>query len=206
MRFRDLAGQKFGRLTVQKWNGSIKGRGTWLCLCNCGNIKIARSENLVSGKVASCGCLSQEQKGKPKTHGGYYSLTYKSWQSMKIRVKKDSNYINIKICDRWQQSYENFLQDMGERPQGTSLGRINNNGNYEPNNCRWETPAQQSKNKSDTVIWTIEGVTMCMKEWADHFGVSYTMVVQRRKKGWSPEECLFGKNHKSMSNLTKFWL
>ncbi len=150
---RDLVGRKFGRLTV----GSLAerdgpGNASWNCNCDCGNTVTVRSNQLVTGKTASCGCLRDELRIK---HGLCLSRTYNSWCAMIQRCTnpRAPSYPRyggrgIKICDRWRDSFESFLADMGERPARMTLDRYpNNDGNYEPGNCRWATRADQNRNR-----------------------------------------------------------
>lgn len=122
--------------------------------CDCGTIKIIERGNVSSGKTKSCGCLKKEKMRSEKTtHGLTKTPTYVSWAQMKTRCL-NPNYSEffyyggrgIKICDRWS-SFENFIADMGKRPKGKTLDRINTNGDYCPDNCRWATPLQQSRNR-----------------------------------------------------------
>lgn len=151
----DLIGKKFGRLEVldETIDRTSNGYVLWLCKCECGNFKITSSYNLRIGKTKSCGCRQDETKIK-EIHGhGYGSKTYISWSGM-IKRCLNSNTSNFKyygergiiVCKRWMK-FENFLEDMGERPEGMSIDRINNDGNYEPSNCRWSTPKQQANNR-----------------------------------------------------------
>jgi hypothetical protein len=117
--------------------------------------------------------------------GGKRTPTYRSWQSMKLRcLKKTHNRYNyyggrgIKLCERWL-SFGNFLADMGERPAGTSLDRINNDGDYEPGNCRWATQTQQVRNSSNAKPITIDGETLCISEWAERAGISPMALIAR---------------------------
>lgn len=96
----------------------------------------------------------------------------------------------IKVCERWKSSYENFLSDMGERPEGCSLDRINNDGDYCPENCRWATARQQNRNRSDNRLLTINGETKTLPEWADAAGISRSTFKRRLEHGWTPEEAL----------------
>ncbi len=149
---RDLSGQRFGKLTVLHFV-ELRGKSgyMWLCQCDCGNQSLAMAGNLRTGKTKSCGC------GKIK-HG--HSLpetpTYSSWHAMKVRANskrpKDTKYYgHVTVCDRWLQSFTAFLEDMGERPLGTSIDRIDNSKGYGPDNCRWATPLQQVHNRSNSL-------------------------------------------------------
>lgn len=151
----DLTGTKFGKLTAQ-WPVGINGtHKCWLCLCECGNLRIVTSSNLKSGTSTSCGCRfgnwGYERHGQTKR--GNVPPTYKSWANMVKRCTntKSISYCDyggrgITICERWK-DYSNFLLDMGPRPDGMTLDRINNEGNYEPSNCCWSTPSQQAYNR-----------------------------------------------------------
>jgi hypothetical protein len=152
-----LIGKKFGILLVKEKGAYVSGTTKWLCLCECGVEKFVGSQNLRNGSTQSCGCrrkiLNKESK---TTHGYTKTRTYRSWSQMKNRCM-NPNYINyssyggrgIRVCDQWDK-FENFLKDMGERPPGTSLDRINVNGSYESKNCRWATIKEQAQNKRKT--------------------------------------------------------
>jgi hypothetical protein len=156
----DLTGKKFGMLQViERSDEKFVGSVGWKCLCACGAKTIVRGTNLYNNTTKSCGCLRRQLTSQRRTtHGLTKSPTWRSWSSMKTRCN-NPNYSEshsykgrgIKICDRWDK-FENFLQDMGERPKGTSLDRIDVNGNYEPSNCRWATKDEQAQNKRKTKL------------------------------------------------------
>lgn len=154
MRLINLVGQPFGRLTVVARSSVIVGQSTvWECRCECGNLRHVPAENLKTGKTQSCGCFNQERRSeRMTTHGRSQSREYDSWICMRERCNRPTNehykYYGgrgITVCARWQDSFANFFADMGSRPLGTTLDRFpDNDGNYEPANCRWATAKQQS--------------------------------------------------------------
>lgn len=152
---KDITGSRFGRLTVVEATGDMCwGVNLWRCICDCGNSHIAPVNKLKDGAIKSCGCLRDEVTRAASTkHGDYGSPTYSSWDSMIQRCtnKKQTSYkryggVGITVCDRWLK-YENFLADMGARPAGMSLDRIDPLGNYEVENCRWASPELQARNR-----------------------------------------------------------
>lgn len=148
----NLAGRTFGRLTVVERAGfrkfpSGKRLSLWLCQCSCGEEVTVIHGNLTSGHTRSCGCFHRDrQRGWEKAPKGS-NPTYTSWRAMRHRVRHHPRYSSVIIDPRWD-SFENFLEDMGERPEGKTLDRYpRSQGNYEPGNCRWATPKQQSDNR-----------------------------------------------------------
>ena len=157
----NLVGCRFGRLTVIGNFTAIKGKSFWLCKCDCGQSKFVRASGLVHGQAKSCGCWKNElasarSKKLLTTHGKTGSREYYTHQSMmqrcfniKSKSYKDYGGRGITICQRWL-SFENFYEDMGNRPEGKTIDRIDTNGNYEPSNCKWSTPKEQQTNRRIT--------------------------------------------------------
>jgi hypothetical protein len=135
-----------------------------------------------------------------RTHNQVGSRTYKSWAQMRGRCNRPGHIEykryggrGIKVCVRWN-TFENFLEDMGERPAGKTIDRIDPNGSYEPGNCRWATPKEQARNKRNNVILTIGGVSKTVAEWAEHpRSSSDKNIYNRISLGWSHSEAVFGK-------------
>ena len=154
MKLIDLLNTRFGKLVaVEK---TRLGRHTaYRCKCDCGNETTVRSQSLRRGESTSCGCLRAEKMRAEKTrHGLYGTRTYNSWRAMLARCNdtshrqfKDYGGRGITVCQAWNNSFESFLADMGERPIGTTLDRTENDGHYEPGNCRWATRTEQNRNK-----------------------------------------------------------
>src|ERR1017187_5031240 len=151
----DMRDQRFGRLVVLEQIIENGKNSRWLCQCDCGNKTITGRPNLIQKKSFSCGCYNSEKTKEYFTqHGMTETKTYKAWEYMKTRClnEKCKSYKNygergITICEQWRNSFENFIQDMGERPDGYSLERINNNLGYSKENCKWIPRGHQSKNR-----------------------------------------------------------
>ena len=194
------AGERHGRLTViQEAKPRIRpcGRKRRMvtCTCDCGTTRVVRLSHLRSGSSTSCGCTRDETFTGFK-HGYCSTPTYSSWHEMlrRCREPQNKNYVNyggrgIAVCARWVK-FENFLEDMGERPDGRTLDRLDNNGNYEPDNCRWATWPEQQRNKRTSVLLTYQGVTQCLSDWADSIGMSVDALRRRIHRGWSVADAL----------------
>jgi hypothetical protein len=201
----DLTGRRFGRLVVIG-RAANKGRdAAWACNCDCGASLAVRGQALRTSNTRSCGCLHREQlvarneqalPRAPKSHGMSGSRTHKIWCGMRKRCSNPRargfhNYggRGIKVCVRWN-SFQNFLADMGEAPDGLSIDRKDMNGDYEPGNCRWATPAIQSRNKRGNVNLSFDGRTQCLTDWAIELGVSMQTLHSRLADGWSATQAL----------------
>ena len=194
----NIAGQRFGRLVAQHELPERKCQKImWFCLCDCGKTVEVFGANLRRGNTKSCGCLRSELVGAGNTtHGhskrGQMSREYKSWANMITRCTNtsDPHYMyyggrGIAVCDRWLNSFENFLSDMGTCPADLTIDRKNNDGNYEPDNCRWGTKIQQMNNTRRNATLTFSGETKTVAEWARSVGLPYSVLHSRiHRYGW----------------------
>lgn len=193
----DITGHRYGRLVVVERSASPLSGTRWLCRCDCGNTTVVRTKDIRSGKgTKSCGCLARETaRGLLQKHGWTGTDTYRVWAGMISRCRENDRAKElywdrgITVCDRWK-SFENFLADMGEKPEGRSIDRIDNDKGYQPGNCRWATMRQQNLNKRNIRYLTFDGKTLCLKDWAREVGVPYGALLARLKTGWSVEQAL----------------
>lgn len=202
----NLVGQKFSRLLVEKLlDYNIYKRTMYLCLCDCGNRTIVPANALISSKTKSCGCLKRE-KGRNsdihKIHGDACSdnttRLYKIWTTMKSRCLspefakyKDYGGRGIKICDDWINNYSAFKEWAMNNgyADNLSIDRINNDGNYEPSNCKWSTGKEQCRNRRTNHLITYNGKTQCLTEWAEELGINRGVLFARiNNRHWSIEK------------------
>jgi hypothetical protein len=169
MRARDLTGERFGRLIATAIAGTLSGKKMWHCVCDCGIKKVVRGSHLTGGKVESCGCLRDARfKARNTTHGMSKQRPYRIWRDMINRChyeKYPERHLyggrGISVCQRWRDSFVAFIEDMGLPPPGMSIDRYpNNDGNYEPGNCRWATATQQARNRRRPATAADRGVAL----------------------------------------------
>lgn len=203
-------GMKIHLLTVQQAASPIfynKGNrlvtvNRWECLCDCGNTTIVRHNCLKFNRPQSCGCVRDEKMKKTATKHGFCQTdnvrnrAYSIWVGMRERCRNPrnvsfSNYggRGITVCDRWKE-FINFISDMGNPPPDTSIDRINNDGNYEPDNCRWATRQEQGNNTRSNRLITLNGVTQNITQWAAAIGHTTHTITRRLKRGLSIEKSL----------------
>lgn len=195
-RFSDLTGQKFGALEVLgRTVNSPGGHTNWLCRCDCGTEKSVGARHLVTNKTISCGCLRFAGVVKANTKHGYHGTSiYEIWGSMIKRCTNPNAHAyadyggrGITVCERWRK-FENFLADMGDRPPGLSLDRIDFNGGYSKENCRWATMKEQQRNRRSNRLLTADGFVAPMATWAEELGVRYYDLQRHLYLGRSLEE------------------
>ena len=198
-KFIDLTGQRFGRLTViERAKNTKNNKAQWLCECDCGNKKVVSAANLKNGGTISCGCRSKEAKFIK--HGKSNDRLYKRWTAIKRRCydKRCVNYKNyggrgIKVCDEWLNSFQSFYDWSVANgfADSLTLDRIDVNGNYEPNNCRWVTIEVQSNNRRNNHLLTYNGETHTMSEWSSILGIERYILNNRIvAQHWAVERAL----------------
>ena len=202
----DITGQRFGKLTAIRRVDSV-----WECKCDCGNITYVRISYLKNGHTKSCGCKKFETKNL--IHGKSKTRLYNIWDNMKARCyrKYSDKYKwygerGIKMCDEWLGengfiSFQDWSLSNGYQDNLT-IDRIDVNGNYEPNNCRWITQKEQCLNKRDTILFTYNGVTKPLKEWCREFDLKYYTIWKRiYVHHWSFEDAISSPKYTRSKDL-----
>ncbi len=198
------AGHRFGRLTLIELTGCRNKRGViWRCVCDCGSVKEANATDLRIGDVKSCGCLGAERiRALKYKHGmakkGETVPEFWVWSEMHTRCEnpKNKHYHRyggrgISVCERWGE-FGNFIADMGNRPgHEYSIDRMDNDGNYEPGNCRWTTASVQANNKGNNVLIAFSGRAQTAWEWAREYGIHpRTLLSRLYQLEWPVEKAL----------------
>jgi len=215
----DLTGQRFGRLTVLGYAGkNNQNRAMWNCRCECGNEVIARTDNLKSGDKKSCGCLNNERRSqwciaRNTTHGKAHTRLYRVWCAMRQRCKdkKLPEYKNyggrgVRVCTEWENDFQAFYDwamangyDKTAPHGKCTIDRIDVNGDYSPENCRFADTYQQARNKRNNRYITHNGITMLQTDWARHYGKNRAFfsgdpeIVERRMNGCDEYIRIYGK-------------
>lgn len=205
-----LEGRVFGQLTVVEFVGVKNRYSTWRCECACGRQTVTRGSRLVNGACRSCGCL----KGRKLKHGSYSKFgrmpsEFQSWLSMWIRCTQPSHrsYSNyggrgIAVCSRWR-DYNIFMVDMGPKPGlEYTLDRIDVDGPYSPENCRWATNAEQQRNKRTNRQVTAFGETFCLAEWGRRYNLRPETISERLASGWEAEKAVSKPSQKRRGNAS----
>lgn len=225
IRKRPVPGQKFSRLLVveerliQSHNWRTR-KTRYFCKCDCGAFVEVEAYRLVSKHIKSCGCLKSDTARKSgqsmRIHGyaqnGKRIPEYMTWVRMRRRCEnpESQDYPNygargIKVCESWYK-FETFLKDMGRRPgKGYCIDRIDNNGNYEPENCRWATIKESNRNKRTIRLLIIDGVQKTLPEWSDESGTHQETIRSRLRRGWSHKESVFGEIRQVMEKVGNRW-
>ena len=215
----DLTGKRFGMLVVLQYSGlDTGGNASWDCVCDCGATVSVRGSRLRSGETASCGCLRRNHAARGAVvrgdgslgKGDAHRLLYATWTAMRARCNSPTHPAyksyggrGIRVCDRWMDSFDNFAADVGQRPfPGAELDRKDNNGNYEPENCRWVTRKNNSRNRrSSKLIDTPQG-PMLLCEASEVSGIKEVTIAQRVRAGW-PADRLFDPARPANDNAAK---
>ena len=186
-KFRDLTGQKFNRWTVLEKTYKKYAEHIWLCVCECGTKKEVIGSSLKQGRSKSCGCYSVEVATK---HGMEGTPTYNTWGHMMSRCNnknhkqyKDYGGRGIYVCERWW-DFSNFYADMGLKPEGMSIDRIDNNGPYSQENCRWASQKEQIRNRRVSPKFEYKGTFQSLAEICEGKDISWRRVYERIRAGW----------------------
>lgn len=199
MKVKDISNQRYGRLVAIRRADSKNGKTRWECQCDCGNTCVIHLSSLTGGRTKSCGCVHKEtarQNGKKgTTHGMTGSRIWRIWQGMKRRCRDNPHYETVSVCEEWQ-SFEGFYEwAMANGYADTlTIDRIDNDGNYEPSNCRWATYKQQENNRRNTMFITIDGQKKPVSEWAALSGIASGTLKQRVKNNWPESDLLIPAN------------
>ncbi len=207
--FHDLTECRFGRLVVLHYTGKKEAAHTWLCRCDCGKDVVVFGSNLPRGNTKSCGCLHSEVTIQGHTIHGYNRATgpapeYSSHQGLLSRCYNPKNISyhlyggrGVRVCERWRNgdgiksAFECFIADMGLKPSKRhSIDRMDNNGNYEPGNCRWATPQEQSSNTRRNTIVVFRGEQMILAQAIRVAKLNHFTVMNRLRRGWGMEAAI----------------
>lgn len=198
----DMTGQRYGRLVAKERAGSVRSGAAWIFVCDCGRETRASTRDVRSGNTSSCGCLLNERRAvagkKNVRHGMSRTPTYEAWFNLHKRCNDPKHKSfdayggrGIRVCERWKR-FDEFLLDMGVRPPGMTIDRRDNNGHYEPSNCRWATPSEQARNRRSNTSIEAFGCVKTLVEWGEdaRCSVSTDVVSHRIRAGWPTEKAI----------------
>ena len=211
----DLRGQKFGRLTVIDYVGTVNRKALWLCKCECGNETVLETGHIKSGHTRSCGCILHEIRKERKAllarysktvnikHNGCKERLYGVWARMTNRCENPNNSAykwygerGIKVCAEWHDyaTFREWAVSTGYDPTAEihkcTIDRIDTNGDYCPENCKWSDAKEQSNNRRSNRLYTYNGKTQNIRQWADEYDISYKMLIQRLNRNWTIERAI----------------
>lgn len=193
MKVKDITLQKFGRLLALRYVGNDKyGNALWECRCECGAVKVFVGHTMRAGKTQSCGCLERDHPNS-RTHGQTGTPAHRSYVAAKARCSNPSRHAwehyggrGIRFCFT---SFDEFYRELGPRPEGMTLDRINQDGNYESGNVRWSTWSEQARNRRSNRVLTVNGESKCLAGWAEHLGIRRDSL-EKRLQCWPLEKAL----------------
>ena len=197
----DLTSMRFGRLIALRQvvgpNPKITG-AYWVCVCDCGVEKVIRGQDLRNGLTRSCGCFNLDRRRELKTtHGQSKHYLFKTWEGMVSRCHNpnDKDYRTygargIEVCELWRDDPAQFFKDMGPRPEGTSIDRVDGDDDYRPGNCRWATALEQGANRSNANLGTVNGHVMHLAAAARKYGIHESTILRRIQKGMTMHEAV----------------
>ncbi len=196
----DLNGRRFGYLTGLR-RDPAPGYPRWICRCDCGVVKSINSGALRQGRIRSCGCYNMKRRRDRRKHGALVDKKktpeYATWRGMITRCENpnDKRYASyggrgITVCARWREDFASFLEDMGEKPKGLTIERLDVNGHYEPSNCIWASKKAQARNKTTTLWVEYRGQRKSLTDWVEAAGVPYGRLYARLRRGLTAEQAL----------------
>ena len=204
----DISNKKFGKLLALKRCTNMSGKTAWECKCDCGNITFVTTSNLTCNRIRSCGCLKIKQLlERSTTHNQRHTVLYSVWRGLRQRCNnpKHASYHNyggrgITVCEEWDKSFQAFYdwsyangystENQKDEKLKLTIDRIDNNGNYEPSNCRWVDRKTQTRNMRTTRFITFNGQNKSVSEWCEIYGIKLQTFNTRIRNGWSIEEAL----------------
>lgn len=199
---KDLTGMRFGKLTVLEYDGIYNHKAHWKCKCDCGNITVKKGWLLLAGKTRSCGCLAVNNTDQT-THGMSKTHLYGVWGTMKSRCYNPNSQRyslyggrGITVCEEWRNDFTAFVYwaMTNGYQEGMTLERKDNNGNYEPSNCCWTNQKAQCNNRRNNAVYTCNGKTLTLAQWAEETGINYgTLWSRLHRDGWSIERAVSTK-------------